>query len=467
MGGGVPREYAPAYRRRDFFVLRRRIDGRPITALAGPRQVGKTTLLYQLIQDLLASGVPPKHVLFVSFDLPGLELYAADALNDALRTYEERILRAPFRSLNEPVYVFLDEITKLPTWHRDLKGWFDFRYKLRFAVTSSSSAELEKGAAESLTGRITTQLLLTWKFVDVMSFRTGSTTLNDRFLEIRSSFLSAVRRRSAAPLFDGIKAAMTVSRSDQIRLKQALEWYLLVDGFPELIQLDNLNRCAARLDDYVKLTLVHDLYRFHRVRATTRVFEDLLAALASQSGAGLVSYRKLAQTLHLEERTLIEYLDYLESAHLISRAQFYARTRDTRLRKQRKIYVTNPGILNLLRGRLDRSIFSNTTDLGQLVESVVHGYCKRLAFNLSPGQPSAVYYWRDRRDREVDAVIEVNRSPLPIEVKFRSDPTSGLEGMRSFIDEKKPPFGVVVTKDTLRQEGPLLFLPLETFLMLA
>jgi predicted AAA+ superfamily ATPase len=464
--GSVPDTLTAPYRRRDFFVIRGRLQGRPITALAGPRQVGKTTLMYQLIQDLLSQGVPPNRVLFTSFDLPGFGMHSEEPLNEAIRTYEERILREPLRTVRGPVYVFLDEITKIPNWHRDLKGWFDFRYPIRFLISSSSNSELQSGAAESLTGRVVTHLLLTWKFIDVISLRTGDHRINDAYLEARAALPISIRKRSAAPIFERLKAIRPISARQRIALRSALDWYLLVDGYPELIQLNDVNTCARRLDDYVKLTLAHDLYRFHKIRSTTRLLEELLSLVAGQSG-GLANYTQLAQPLGLDERTLVEYLDYLEAAFLISRAYYYSKKRDSRMRKRRKIYVPNPGLLNIFLGRVDPTILKDPTEMGRLVESVVHGYAKRLAFNLSPGPSPPVYYWRDRHDHEVDIVIEFQGAPVPIEVKYRSDPKRDLEGLHHFIEEEAPPFGIVVTRDLLELQPPILYIPLVDFLMLA
>lgn len=462
----VPEALILPYRRRDFFVIRGKLQERPITALAGPRQVGKTTIMYQLVKDLLDQGTAPRRILFLSFDLPGLGLYSKEPLNDSIRAYEERILREPLRTVNGPVYIFLDEITKVLNWHRDLKGWFDFRYPVRFLISSSSNSELQSGAAESLTGRVATHLLLTWKFVDVMSLRTDNHTRNDIYLEARSAIPTAIKKRDAAPIFKQLQGTRPIPTRQRIALRDALDWYLLVDGYPELIRSDDLGRCARRLDEYVKLTLAHDLYRFHKIRSTTRVLEDLLSLIAGQSG-GLVNYTKLAQPLGLDERTLVEYLDYLEGAFLISRAYYYSKKRDARLRKMRKVYVPNPGLLNIFLGRVDRSVLEDPNEMGRLVESAVHGYAKRLAFNLSPGPSPPIYYWRDRHDHEVDIVIEYRGSPIPIEVKYRSDPKRDLDGMRHFIEEKSPPFGIVVTRDLLDFEPPVLYVPLTDFLMLA
>jgi uncharacterized protein len=464
--GVVPDPLSPPYRRRDFFVVRNRLADRPIIALAGPRQVGKTTLMYQLITDLLAQQVPPQRILFVSFDLPGLGLHSNQPLNDSIRAYEERILREPLRTTHVPVYVFLDEITKVENWHRDLKGWFDLRLPLRFVVSSSSNSELRSGVAASLVGRVETQLLMTWKFVDVMSLRTGDYATNDGYLEARTELPSAIKKGDPKAFFERLKRTRPRSTKSRVALREALDWYLLVDGYPELIVSDDLSRCSRRLDDYVKLVLAHDLYRFHKIRSSTRVLEDLLTLIAGQTG-GLANNRKLAEPLGLDERTLVEYLDYLEGAFLISRAYYYTKRRDSRLRKQRKIYVPNPGLLNVLRGTVDRSILTNPIEMGRTVESVVHGYAKRLSFNLSPGPTPPVYYWRDQHDHEVDVVIEYQGTPVPIEVKYRTEPKSDLEGIRHFIEEKSPGFGIVVTRDLLELEPPLLFVPFDDFLMLA
>lgn len=463
--GAVPSNLCPPYRRRDFFVLREKLSTRQILALTGPRQVGKTTLVYQLIQDLLGKGTDSRRILFVSFDLPGLERYSEEPLEDALRVYEERVLEESYREMTAPIYLFLDEVTNLSGWDRKLKGWFDLGYDIRIATTSSSHIELSRGLGQSLVGRATIQLLLSWKFVDVMSIRTTNEKLNDGFLGARDTLRSALRTGRLEPLYDELRRLQPHSTGERIRLKRAVDWYLLTDGYPELVQSEDLGTCLRRLKEYLDLTLIHDVYRFYDIRASTKVFEDLLGLMASQSG-GLVSYRKTAETLGLRERTLRSYLDYLEGAFLISTSQFYSKSKAARARKQRKVYLGNTGLLNLLRGRLDRTVLSDAAEAGVIAEAAVHADSKRLAFNLGSGLSPVVSYWRDKSGHEVDCVIEVDRRPLPIEVKYKNNPTSGLDGIQAFIEEKEVSLGLVVTKDKLDLQPPLLFLPIQDFLML-
>lgn len=460
----VPPELTQPYRRRDFFVLRDELKSRPIIALGGPRQVGKTTLLYQLIEHLLESGVDPLRILFVSFDLPGLTAVAPNPLNDCLTVYAERVLGTPLRKLKGNAYVFLDEVTRAADWHRDLKGWFDFRYSLKFFVSSSSLPELRSGAASSLAGRINSHLLLTWKFVDVLMKRTGEDRWNNTGLRLRDAIRSAVEAADARMILDRFGARDLSSTSARSELRSTVDRYLLTDGFPELLDSENLPWCAHRLTEYLQLTLANDLYRFYQVRAT-RVFEELLGLVARESGQ-LLSYRSLAETLGTQERTVIEYLDYLERTHLVSQAQFFSESRAKRIRRQRKVYLTNPGLRNSILGTLNRRTLAEAGRLGPLVEGLVHDHAKRLAYSLNPGPDPEAFYWRDRQNREVDIVIQVSGKPLPIEVKYRTDPARDLDGLRSFLQQVPvSPFGIVVTRDTLELRDNVAFLPLSRFLL--
>jgi len=462
--GTVPKTLAPPYERSEFGLIRKELDTRPITALAGPRQVGKTTLLYQLIRHQISQGTPPKHLLYVSFDFPGLGAATDDPLNDALRTWGDRVLGQPWREIQGRALVCLDEITKAPNWHRDLKGWFDLAYPLKFAISDSSATALRAGAAASLTGRVSTHLLLPWKFLDVLSYRDSGWQWRSQADALRSAFLRAVKSGRAESLFRALQVFSANTAGRRSVLREALDRFLRVDGFPELLGAEDLMWCARRLREYVSLTLARDLYRLFEVRATGAM-EALLALAARESGQR-ISYRGWADTIHLQERTLVDYLEYLEGAHLLSHAEFYSRSRAARIRKQRKVYVTNPGIRNALLGSPGLAPLPDPATLGQTVEGVVHDHARRMGGDGS-GSLAEAFYWRDSHGNEVDVVVEVGGRLLPIEVKDRGDPGQGLEGIRSFLKEHRTPFGLVVTRDVLRLDGNLLYLPLETFAVLA
>lgn len=463
--GKVPSELSHEYHRRDYYVLKGEIDSKPISAVGGPRQVGKTTLLYQLVEHLLESSVPPTHVLFVNFDLPGLTTATDSPLNDCLNVYADRVLGQPWRSAKGKIYIFLDEITKVENWHRDLKGWFDLKYTTKFHISSSSLSELKSGAATSLTGRISTHLLLTWKYVDVLMYLTKEQSWNNTGLRLRESFTSAIQRDDPGILERKLRDVEATATRGRASLRATLDRYLLVDGFPELLDLRDTRRSASRLREYLDLTIANDLSRVYQIRAPG-LFYDLLGLLARESGQ-LISYRNLAEMLHVQERTIVDYLDHLESVFLVTQAEFYSGSRAKRIRRQRKIIIANPGLQNALIGRLDRRTLTDPALLGRLAEAVVHDHAKRLVYCLNPGPEPEAFYWRDGHDKEVDVVVNIDDRPIPIEVKFRTNPHRDLEGLNAFLEaHSAAPFGLVVTRDLLELRDRTLFLPLSHFLLM-
>jgi uncharacterized protein len=463
--GKVPAELSHDYRRRDFFVLKNEIDSKPISAIGGPRQVGKTTLLYQLVEHLLTSSVEASHIFFVNFDLPGLAAAADSPLNDCLNVYADRVLGHPWRQEKAKVYIFLDEITKAENWHRDLKGWFDFKLPTKFLISSSSLSELRSGSAASLTGRISTHLLLTWKYVDVLMYLSEEPAWNNTGLRLREAFSSGVRNDDPGIFERKLREVEGTTTRGRASLRSTLDRYLLTDGFPELLEIRDTRRSSARLREYLDLTIMNDLSRVYQIR-TPGLLYDLLGLLARETGQ-LISYRNLAAMLNVQERTIVDYLDHLESVFLVAQAQFFSESRAKRIRRQRKIILTNPGLQNALQGRLDRRTLTDPSLLGRLAEAVVHDHAKWLVYCLNPGPEPEAFYWRDDQNKDVDVVISVDGKPIPIEVKYRTNPRKDLDGLRSFLDSHQvTPFGLVVTRDLIGRDEKMIFLPLSHFLLM-
>ena len=129
----------------------------PATVLRGPRQVGKTTLLNQVIDALLDEGVSPRRIFRVQFDeLPSLQ-DVSEPILELTRWYAATVLQ---KSLNqaahdgEQAYLFFDEVQNLSDWAPQLKHLVDMN-PVRVLVTGSSALRIEAGR-DSLAGRITT-----------------------------------------------------------------------------------------------------------------------------------------------------------------------------------------------------------------------------------------------------------------------------------------------------------------------
>ena len=262
----VPNTLSKPFKRRDFYFLKDKILEKEITAVVGPRQVGKTTILYQLIEHLINDKrVDPKRILFLSFDYPYLTTITETLMNDIFEIYPTQILHESVQKLNDTIYVFLDEICKLKDWSRILKGWYDLKYPINFVVSDSSIADVIKGSSESLVGRISPYTMLSMKFVDVVKYHEKDNNLDHLFNKVnwnlRESFIGSIITSNLKIFYNEIKNAYTTLAPYEDKVKIYLHEYFLKDGYPELLDIEALTSCAEKLRTYLNLTLYKDIVR--------------------------------------------------------------------------------------------------------------------------------------------------------------------------------------------------------------
>ncbi|NPA22203.1 MAG: ATP-binding protein [Candidatus Micrarchaeota archaeon] len=137
--------------------LKRYLHEPIIKALVGPRRVGKSVILKQLINHLMKEGVERKGILYYSFEEGG-------SIWEVLKAYKMLMAR-------EPSYLFLDEVQYAPRWKEELKRIYDMEEK-PIIISGSVSLALEKGR-ESLAGRMYVFKIGALSFEEYLSF-TGS-----------------------------------------------------------------------------------------------------------------------------------------------------------------------------------------------------------------------------------------------------------------------------------------------------
>ncbi len=465
-GKSVPPELAKPFRRRDFFFLRKRLADPHVLAIYGPRQVGKTTLMYQLAEELVeVKKVEPRRVMFFSLDYPGTIGQGGDLLNQLLEALSTSILKEPLERDRPPVYVLLDEVAKAEGWSRVLKGWQDLRLPLKFVVSDSSQSHLLGDAARDLVGRVNLQLVLPLKFSDFLAYRLKRDDLGRSALDWREEFTGAFREGSPSRMlraFERVAEHMApMRRETQIELER----YFLLDGYPELLDCNDLPFAASRLRQYVDLTLYKDLVRLFEIR-NPKALEDLVTLIAAESSKRM-DYQTMSGTLRLKYETLKTYLDYLESVFLVTSSGFYTGSRAKRIRRPRKMYFRNCGLRNAILGELHESTLSQPERLGITAETAVFEHSLRLAFHLGGGAKPELGYWQDSSDREVDIVLGVGPRPLAIEVKYRASVRdTDIDAIRGFIEEYPKAMGLVVTRSTLERRGDVVLVPLWIFLLM-
>ncbi len=389
--------------------------------LSGARQVGKTTLYLQVIDELLSRGVVPTNVLYATFDHPLLKLIGLDALLKLWREFE------PVRE--GPEYLFLDEIQVAKDWQVWLKHQVDFEKRRRIAVTGSATPLVTQGQ-ESGVGRWQTIRLATLSFFEYLQIR-----------KIAPPPLPPVG--SLLDLFAWEAPRYAQCGEEGRPLVGLFHEYLLRGGFPQSALVESVSLAQKLLrEDIVDKVLKRDMTALFGVRRVLEL-EQVFLYLCLHDG-GLLNLPELCASLQLKRPTVGSFIDLLESAHLIHRLLPFGYGKQV-LRARSKIYLADaaiaPGVL--LKGK---ALLEDPDALGRAVETAFFKH----VFTRYYAQSIGFSYWRGKKDREVDIIADLDGRLVPFEVKYRAPQHTGigdLKGMVAFCAEHKIETGYVITRD--------------------
>ena len=417
----VPHALVREVKRKEFDKAMQLISDERILAIIGPRRTGKTTIIYQLINELI-ENIDPKRFLFFTADDPALLPYKENLFENIIKTYYEEILAEHRRG--EQVYIFIDEIHFLENWELWLKKYFDLKYNIKFVISSSSAMHLSKRSRESLVGRIFEILLLPLSLGDYAAL-SGRTEVLE--------FYNKVNLDNIATTPD-----IELMRYEE-DTKLLLGKYLLYGGFPEAIFSDNLLLWQEKLvSDILRKTLYRDIAELYKVRMPSKL-EELFVNIAANTSETF-SYSSLSRNLGISIEAIVNYITYLEASYLIGELRLYSKTAEKSLRSNRKYFIIDCG----LRNAVIRTTSLTGEKHGLLVESVVQKhlsvYANAIGISLS--------YFREKS--EVDIIMHSRNTVIPIEVKYQSSISrSDYKGLLTFMEKFHVKKGILVTRDLL------------------
>ena len=368
------------------------LTGDKVGIILGARQVGKTTLVEQVLAGQAA--------VFLNFDVEvdkaRFRAAAALAPDDALR------------SLGNPPLLVIDEAQRLPEASRVIKGWHDARLPVKFLLLGSSSLDLLDQAAESLTGRNRKLVLPPLLF---------SETLGTQVWAGAGSTAAHLRAHFSA------------------QLRAFLMQRLAFGSYPEIVTSAEPAKLLRELSsDY----LWKDVLQTGLVK-TPDLIKRLLSLLAHQAGAE-VSVNELATQLHMARPTVERYLDLLEQTFVIFRLPSFSTNPRKEIAKSQKVFFWDTGIRNALLNAVSPDEYR--PDIGALWENwVIAEVAKR---NALLGSPAELFFWRTRAQSEVDLVVKQGSALRAFEVKWSARRVSG----RAFRDA----YGVEL--ESLRPDDP-------------
>ncbi len=446
MSGSVDPIFLKEYQRDELQQLIELLDQERITAVIGPRRVGKTTLMYQLIDHLLLSGTKKEHVLFISMDDPLVKMMD-DPLKTIIDEYLEKVIKKPIREV-EKLYVFIDEIHSLPDWTLWLKRYYDLKYNIKFIVTSSSATHLLKHSKESLVGRITELKVMPLNFRDFIKFKG------------RGDLLELYSEKDIFNL--DVKDTIFELTKFQNELVLYFNEYILCGGYPEYHSAKDIRTWQNLLiSDVVEKTIYRDIATLYKVK-NPQYLENILTYIA-QNNCQTTSHNRIAQALSISTDTVINMVYYLESTYFIGSLSLFSKNVKKRIRSNRKLFVIDSGLCNAL--LKTRSI--KDENIGLLVESVVNSNMLALKESGQPIYVRDISYFTDKQKHEVDIVLNIGGKIVPLEVKYQNNIYDhDFKNLRYFMNAQDLGFGVIVTKNLFEMKRDILCIPAWIFLLI-
>ena len=445
----MPSQLQRPFKLRDYHVMVGHLDKWPVQGILGARQVGKTTMLYQLIEHLLSSGTDPKRILFLTFDARGLVPEEGNMLR-LLELYVSDILGESLYELGGKVYAVLDEIHLVHNWQRTVKNIVDQSHPIKFVVSGSSSADMFAGSSESLVGRVWHQTVPTMRFADYVEFRDPghAEALEAAGSGMRKSLGESAAAGDARPFYEGVRRTsldLAVAKGDLLR---HLSEYMLYGGYPKAAgRADHADK-AETIRMHRDLALYKDVSRVGGVRHL-----DVLDALFYQlswKSPHMINKDGMSSDLGVKKNTVDLYCALLEHAFLASYSRFYTPSPAIRYRKAHKVYINDVGLRNVTAHPAGPDEVDDPAETGMMAETVAGQHTRLLWRLLAPSSADTMpYHWHDGGKAEVDQVIRLRGGPVPIEIKYRRRvDKQDLDGLSRFSRRFDPPLSVAVSRDT-------------------
>ena len=324
-----------------------------IIVLNGFRRVGKTYILYGLINELLKSNSREEvvHINFEDERIPLKTEFLSNLLPIANEILDKKIK-----------YLFLDELHNIPNWSKWLRRVYD-NQNIRIFVSGSSSRMSEEEIPTELRGRFLEVKIFPLSFREFLKFK----KLNFDF------------------------KLLEYSEKEKPDILKALTEYLTYGGLPETVLIDE-NKKFELAQSYYSTVIKRDIVERYNVKNEESLKALLKLLLDSKEYSISKSYNNLKSSgYEIGKLTLQRYISYIENSYFAFSLPIFSYKVKDQMQYPKKIYFIDNAFINSISTR-----FSN--NFGRLYENVVAIELKR--------EGKECYYWKNTEKEEVDFVIK-------------------------------------------------------------
>lgn len=343
----------------------------------GLRRAGKSTLLYKIVQDLIANGTDWNQIIYINFEDERLSEFSINDFNDILSVQAEMS--------DKKGWFFLDEIQNIDGWEKFARRLADS--KEHVFITGSNAKMLSSEIENRLGGRYLT------KYVTPYNFREYLTARNIDFSE--KSILAT---------------------KDSGKIKREMDNYFYYGGFPETLEYKDKREYVSSI--YQKV-LLGDIAARNGIRNNTGL--RLLMKKIGESVKDEVSYSRLHNTLKtigvsISKDVVIDYIGYAQQSFLIfSIRNYFSKFVDKETTP--KYYFSDNGLLNLFLNKEDPKLLENL-----------------VAISLWNKYKDNVYYLKSRN---IDVDFFVEETGQVIQVAYSVINVSDDREIRNLIESAK------------------------------
>jgi predicted AAA+ superfamily ATPase len=376
------------------------INTKKIITLIGVRRCGKTSILYNMINQL-SLEVNKTKIVFLNFEDERLDLNI-DELDFILQSFSELY---PEQNLNE-CYFFFDEIQNITGWEKFVRRVYDSVSKNIF-ITGSNSKLLSSEIATSLRGRTLSYEVFPLSFSEYLSFK-------------------------------DIKVDLYSSKS-LAHIKNAQNRFLKDGAFPETLFLEEQYKNQT-LQEYFNVLLYKDLAERYKITNTVALkffLKRIIASSTKQISINKIYNELKSNGIKIGKNTLYDFLEYVQNIYLSLILHRYDKSLVNQELGEKKIYSIDIGLNNATE-------FKFSDDIGKSLENAVFLELKRLY--------NEVFYYRNshsecdfivNENNKITQAIQVTYDMTDIDTKNRE-----IKGLINACINFKLSKGVIVTHDS-------------------
>lgn len=340
--------------------------------VAGPRQVGKTTMLEKLTDGMN----------MVTLDDPILR---ASAEEESVTFFKDN-----------PPPVFVDEIQKAPALFEQVKLSLDrSRQKGQFFMCGSQQFKMMKGVSESLAGRIGLVTLLG------LSLREAYNVDCDAPFIPTAEYFDKRKQNIADISYDDVWNIIHRGSMPELRENPEFDWQMFY---------------AA----YVRTYIERDVRELSEIGDSVK-FTKFMVAAAAATGQ-LLNVASLARDVGISQPTAERWLSILVASNIVYLLQPYSNSITKRAVKTPKLYFLDTGLAAYLTRWNTPDVLKNGAMAGAFFETFVISEIIKSYYNKGLLE-LPLYFYRDKDMNEIDLLIEESGTLYPIEMKKHADPS--------------------------------------------